>query len=101
MLPASVQGQGYRVSNATLDVVTGTEGPPEWEAAFLRYGTVYRRRRQSMDRGECCSRPPLALQKGPPPVYAMSLQIENVVVDPGHHPVKAWKRAALGQGGRT
>ncbi len=40
MLPASVQGQGYRVSNATLDVVTGTEGPPEWEAAFLRYGTV-------------------------------------------------------------
>ena len=41
MLPASVQGQGYRVSNATLDVVTGTEGPPEWEAAFLRYGTVY------------------------------------------------------------
>ena len=42
MLPASVQGQGYRVSNATLDVVTGTEGPPEWEAAFLRYGTVYK-----------------------------------------------------------
>ena len=40
MLPASVQGQAYRVSNATLDVVTGTEGPPEWEAAFLRYGTV-------------------------------------------------------------
>ena len=40
MLPASVQGQGYRVSNATLDVVTGTEGPHEWEAAFLRYGTV-------------------------------------------------------------
>jgi hypothetical protein len=40
MLPARVQGQGYRVSNATLDVVTGTEGPPQWEAAFLRYGTV-------------------------------------------------------------
>ena len=40
MLPASVQGQTYRVSNATLDVVTGTEGPPEWEAAFLRYGKV-------------------------------------------------------------
>ena len=40
MFPASVQGQAYRVSNATLDVVTGTEGPPEWEAAFLRYGTV-------------------------------------------------------------
>jgi len=40
MLPASVQGLAYRVSNATLDVVTGTEGPPEWEAAFLRYGTV-------------------------------------------------------------
>lgn len=43
MLPASVQGQAYRVSNATLDVVTGTEGPPEWEAAFLRYGTVCKR----------------------------------------------------------
>ena len=42
MLPASVQGQGYRVSNATLDVVTGTEGPPEWEAAFLRCGTVWK-----------------------------------------------------------
>ena len=40
MLPASVPGQGYRVSNATLDVVTGTEGPPQWEEAFLRYGTV-------------------------------------------------------------
>jgi hypothetical protein len=40
MLPASVQGQAYRVSNETLDVVTGTEGPPSWEAAFLRYGTV-------------------------------------------------------------
>jgi hypothetical protein len=39
MLPARVQGQAYRVSNA-LDVVTGTEGPPQWEAAFLRYGTV-------------------------------------------------------------
>ena len=42
MLPASVQGQAYRVSNATLDAVTGTEGPPQWEAAFLRYGTVYK-----------------------------------------------------------
>ena len=42
MLPASVQGQAYRVSNATLDVVTGTEGPPKWEAAFLRYGTAWK-----------------------------------------------------------
>jgi hypothetical protein len=40
VLPAGVQGQTYRVSNETLDVVTGTEGPPVWEAAFLRYGTV-------------------------------------------------------------
>ena len=32
----------------------------------------------------------------------MSVQIENVVVDRGgHHPVKARKRAALGQGERT
>ena len=83
MLPASVQGQGYRVSNATLDVVTGTEGPPEWEAAFLRYGTVYKTTTDRWIGGECCPGPPLALQKGPPPVYAMSLQIENVVVDPG------------------
>jgi hypothetical protein len=49
MLPASVQGQGYRVSNATLDVVTGTEGPPEWEAAFLRYGTVYKTTTTTID----------------------------------------------------
>jgi hypothetical protein len=40
MLPARVQGQAYRVRNETLDVATGTEGPPGWEAAFLRYGAV-------------------------------------------------------------
>ena len=38
--PQAFRVRRYRVSNATLDVVTGTEGPPEWEAAFLRYGTV-------------------------------------------------------------
>jgi hypothetical protein len=40
MLPARVQGQANRVRNETLDVVTGTEGPPRWEAALLRHGTV-------------------------------------------------------------
>jgi hypothetical protein len=40
VLPARVQGQADTVGNETLDVVTGTEGPPLWEAAFLRYGTV-------------------------------------------------------------
>jgi hypothetical protein len=39
MLPARVQGQAYRVSDETLDVVTGTE-KPLWEVAFLRYATV-------------------------------------------------------------
>jgi hypothetical protein len=37
MLPARAQSQAYR--NENFDVVTGTEGP-QWEAAFLRYGTV-------------------------------------------------------------
>jgi hypothetical protein len=40
VLPARVQGQADTVGNETLDVVTGTEGPPQWEAALLRYGTV-------------------------------------------------------------
>ena len=39
MLPARVQGQTYRVHNETLDVLTGTEGPPRWEAP-LQYPTV-------------------------------------------------------------
>jgi hypothetical protein len=38
MLSARAQSQAY--SNENLDVVTGTEGPPEWEAALLRRGTV-------------------------------------------------------------
>jgi hypothetical protein len=37
MLPARAQSQAYR--NENLDVVTGTE-PPQWEAVFLRDGTV-------------------------------------------------------------
>ena len=39
MLSARVQGQAYRVGGDTLDAVTGTERP-QWEVAFLRYGTV-------------------------------------------------------------
>ncbi len=37
MLPARARSQAY--SNESLDVLAGTERP-QWEAAFLRYGTV-------------------------------------------------------------
>jgi hypothetical protein len=37
MLSARARSQAY--SNENLDVVTGTERP-QWEAAFLRYGTA-------------------------------------------------------------
>ena len=51
MLPASVQGQGYRVSNANLDVVTGTKGRLSGRRPFSGTERSTRRRRQSMDRG--------------------------------------------------
>ena len=37
MLSARAQSRVYR--NENLDVVTGTE-TPQWEVAFLRYGTI-------------------------------------------------------------
>jgi hypothetical protein len=37
MLSARARSQAY--GNENLDLVTGTEGP-QWEATFLRYGTV-------------------------------------------------------------
>jgi hypothetical protein len=39
MLRARAPRQAYRANGDTLDAVTGTERP-QWEVAFLRYGTV-------------------------------------------------------------
>jgi hypothetical protein len=55
VLPARVQGQAYRVINATLGVVTGTEGPPGGKQPF-RYGMVCQTTSRRI-KGQWCSIP--------------------------------------------
>ena len=63
MLPASVQRQAYRVSNATLDVVTGTEDRLSGRRPFSATERSARQRK-SMDRGRVMPVPAAGSPKG-------------------------------------